>query len=124
MAAPAKFLFNADFAPNSGAERPLTPAELDAKFAEVEANGFRKGAAAAEAEASAEARRRSTAALESIGAATSGRTRDEALKNINEVVHMIIEEFLDEGRALPEGPADDVDVAEVSQEAPRIAVTV
>ncbi|HTS38914.1 MAG TPA: FliH/SctL family protein [Xanthobacteraceae bacterium] len=71
MAAPAKFLFNADFAPNSGAERPLTPAELDAKFAEVEANGFRKGAAAAEAEASAEARRRSTAALESIGAATA-----------------------------------------------------
>ena len=63
-------------------------------------------------------------ALESIGAATSGRTRDEALKNINDVVHMIIEESLAEGRALPEGPADDVQVTEVSKEAPRIAVTV
>jgi predicted RNase H-like HicB family nuclease len=63
-------------------------------------------------------------ALESIGAATSGRTRDEALKNINEVVHMIVEESLEEGRPLPEGPADDVEVAEVSKEAPRIAVTV
>ncbi len=63
-------------------------------------------------------------ALESIGAATSGRTRDEALKNINEVVRMIVEEFLEEGRALPEGPADDVEVVEISQKAPRIAVTI
>jgi predicted RNase H-like HicB family nuclease len=63
-------------------------------------------------------------ALESLGAATSGRFRDEALKDINEVVHMIVDEFLEEGRALPEGPAEDVEVAEISQEAPRIAVTV
>ena len=63
-------------------------------------------------------------ALEAIGAATSGRTRDEALKNINEVVRMIVEESLEEGRPLPEGPADDVEVAEVSKDAPRIAVTV
>ena len=40
-------------------------------------------------------------ALESVGAATS-----------------------EEGRPLPEGPADDVEVIEVSKEAPRIAVTV
>jgi predicted RNase H-like HicB family nuclease len=63
-------------------------------------------------------------ALESLGAATSGRSRDEALKNLNEVIHMIADEFLEEGRALPEGPAEDVEVAEISQEAPRIAVTV
>ena len=63
-------------------------------------------------------------ALESIGAATSGRTRDEALKNISQVVHMIVEESLEEGRPLPEGPADDVEIIEVSKEAPRIAVTV
>jgi predicted RNase H-like HicB family nuclease len=63
-------------------------------------------------------------ALESIGAATSGRTRDEALKNINQVVRMIVEESLEEGRPLPDGPAGDVEVAEVSQETPRIAVTV
>ena len=63
-------------------------------------------------------------ALESIGGATSGRTREEALKNINELVRMIVEEFAEEGRQLPEGPADAVEAAEISVEAPRIAVTV
>ena len=63
-------------------------------------------------------------ALESVGAATSGRTRHEALKNINEVVRMIVEESLEEGRPLPEGPTDDIEVADVSKETPRIAVTV
>jgi len=63
-------------------------------------------------------------ALVDIGAATSGRTKEEALARINEVVHMIVEEFIDEGRALPEGPADDVEVSEISKEEPRIAVTV
>ena len=63
-------------------------------------------------------------ALESVGAATSGRTRDEALKNINEVVRMIVEESLEEGRPLPEGSTDDVQGADVSKETPRIAVTV
>ena len=63
-------------------------------------------------------------ALESVGAATSGRTRDEALKNINEVVRMIVEEFIEEGRPLPESPADDVEVTEVSKDTPRIALTV
>jgi predicted RNase H-like HicB family nuclease len=63
-------------------------------------------------------------ALVNIGAATSGSTRDEALKNINEVVRMIVQEFIEEGTPLPEGPADSVDVAEISQEEPRIAVTV
>jgi predicted RNase H-like HicB family nuclease len=52
-------------------------------------------------------------ALESVGAATSGRTRDEALKNINEVVDMIVEESIEERRPLPEGPSDDVEVADV-----------
>jgi predicted RNase H-like HicB family nuclease len=63
-------------------------------------------------------------ALESVGAATSGRTRDEALKNINEVVRMIVEESLEEGRPLPEGSTDDVEGADVSKETPRVAVTV
>jgi len=63
-------------------------------------------------------------ALASIGGATSGRTREEALKNINEVVHMIVQELIEEGKPLPEGPADTVDVVEISEEAPRIAVTV
>jgi predicted RNase H-like HicB family nuclease len=63
-------------------------------------------------------------ALESVGAATSGRTRDEALRNINEVVRMIVEESLEEGRPLPEGSADDLEFADVSKETPRIAVTI
>jgi predicted RNase H-like HicB family nuclease len=63
-------------------------------------------------------------ALESVGRATSGRTREEALSKINEVVHMIVQEFTEEGKALPEGPEDSVEIEEVSQEEPRIAVTV
>ena len=63
-------------------------------------------------------------ALVKIGAAASGRTRDEALKNINEVVRMIVQEFIEDGKALPEGPHDSVEVEEVSQQEPRIAVTV
>jgi predicted RNase H-like HicB family nuclease len=63
-------------------------------------------------------------ALESLGGATSGRTKEEALNKINEVVHMIVQEFVEEGRPLPEGPEDSVEVAQVSDEEPRIAVTV
>ncbi|MBZ5624879.1 MAG: type II toxin-antitoxin system HicB family antitoxin [Acidobacteriia bacterium] len=63
-------------------------------------------------------------ALVDIGGATSGRTEEEALSNINEVVRMIVEEFREEGRPLPEGPADYVEVVEISKEEPRIAVTV
>ena len=63
-------------------------------------------------------------ALVKLGAAASGRTREEALQqNINEVVRMIVQEFIEEGKPLPEGPADSVDVAEISKEEPRIAVT-
>lgn len=63
-------------------------------------------------------------ALVDIGGATSGRTRDEALRNINEVVRMIVQEFVEEGTPLPEGPADAVEVAGIPMEEPRIAVTV
>jgi predicted RNase H-like HicB family nuclease len=63
-------------------------------------------------------------ALESVGGASSGRTKEEALNRINEVIHMIVQEFVEEGKALPEGPQDSVEVAIVSDEEPRIAVTV
>ena len=63
-------------------------------------------------------------ALECMGAATSGQTREEALRRISEVVHMIVQEFIEEGKPLPDGPEDFVEVEEVSQEEPRIAVTV
>ena len=63
-------------------------------------------------------------ALERLGGSTWGETREEALENINEVVHMIVQEFIDEGKSLPEEPRGSVDVHEVSLETPRIAVTV
>jgi predicted RNase H-like HicB family nuclease len=63
-------------------------------------------------------------ALESLGGATSGRTKEEALNNINEVVHLIVQELIEEGKPLPEGPNDSVEVEDISQEEPRIAVTV
>ena len=63
-------------------------------------------------------------ALESIGGATSGRTREEALHKINEGVRMIVDGLIEEGKPLPEGPEDSVQVEEVSSERPRIVVIV
>jgi predicted RNase H-like HicB family nuclease len=39
--------------------------------------------------------------LEHLGAATHGKTKEEALKNIQEVLQMIIDEFVEEGKPLP-----------------------
>ena len=39
--------------------------------------------------------------LEAKGAATWGNTRDEAIKNIQEVAQMVIEELLEDGEPLP-----------------------
>jgi predicted RNase H-like HicB family nuclease len=63
-------------------------------------------------------------ALESLGGSTWGETREEALRHIGDVIRMIVEESIEEGRPLPEGPRDSVEVYEVSQDQPRIAVTV
>ncbi len=63
-------------------------------------------------------------ALEHIGGSTHGSTREEALRHISEVVRMIVDELIEEGKPLPEGPDDSVEVEEVSEEQPRIAVTV
>ena len=41
--------------------------------------------------------------LESIGASTWGKTQEEALQYIHEVLAMIIEEFIEEGKELPTG---------------------
>ena len=40
-------------------------------------------------------------ALESIGASTWGETQVEAMKNIQEVLHMIVDEFVGEGKEIP-----------------------
>ena len=39
--------------------------------------------------------------LEHKGAATWGKSREEALRNIQEVMQMVIEEMLEDGEALP-----------------------
>ena len=54
--------------------------------------------------------------LEAQGAATWGYTRDEALRNIREVLEMIVAELVEEGKPVPVGVA-------VSEE-PLVAVTV
>jgi len=44
------------------------------------------------------------------GASTWGETKEEALKNIHEVLEMILEEFLEEGRPIPTGPENEIKV--------------
>ena len=62
-------------------------------------------------------------AFADIGAATSGRTKEEALRNLNEVLHMIVQELIEEGKPIPDGPADQVEVVEIPQDAPHIVIT-
>ena len=38
---------------------------------------------------------------EEIGASTWGKTKEEALRNITEVLSMILEEFVEEGKPIP-----------------------
>jgi predicted RNase H-like HicB family nuclease len=59
-------------------------------------------------------------ALEKQGAATSGRTREEALKHINEVVQLVVESMIEHDEALPAESAEDVQVTVE----PRVTVNV
>jgi predicted RNase H-like HicB family nuclease len=59
-------------------------------------------------------------ALEDRGASTWGATQAEAVKNIESVVHMVVESMFEHGETIPESPRDEV---EVTIE-PRVAVTV
>jgi flagellar assembly protein FliH len=73
MAAPAKFLFDTDFAkPDKARERAATAAEISEKVAEAEGRAYRAGYEAAQREAKAESDRRSALALEEIGIAVRG----------------------------------------------------
>ena len=58
--------------------------------------------------------------LETKGGATWGYTREEALKNISEVVQMTVESMLEHGELIPEGPASEVQVFSE----PKVAVTI
>ncbi|MEH2614042.1 FliH/SctL family protein [Bradyrhizobium sp. AZCC 1693] len=73
MAAPAKFLFDTDFAaPDRTRERAATAAEIAQKVAEAEARAYRAGYEAAQHEAKVESDRRSALALEEIGITIRG----------------------------------------------------
>ncbi len=58
--------------------------------------------------------------LEQQGASTWGTTQSEAVKNINDVVRMVVESMIEHGERIPEEPRNDV---EVTVE-PRVAITV
>ena len=58
--------------------------------------------------------------LEEKGGATWGYTKEEALKNIEEVVKMVVESLIAHGDPVPEEPSDQVQVFSE----PRVAVTV
>ncbi len=59
-------------------------------------------------------------ALEKYAAATWGYTREEGLKNIQEVVQMIMEELAEDEKSIPEFPEDEVQI--LSE--PRVIVTI
>ena len=40
-------------------------------------------------------------ALESVGASTSGDTREEAVQNIQQVLRLIVDELAEEGKEIP-----------------------
>jgi flagellar assembly protein FliH len=70
MAAPAKFLFDVDFAvPDKAREKSASPAEIAERIATAEAHAYRSGFDAAQREAKAESDRRAALALEQIGVA-------------------------------------------------------
>ena len=58
----------------------------------------------------------SVPALEYLGAATQGKTPEEALQNIQEVLPMILEELHEEGRPIPKEGV-------VESEEPLVTVT-
>ncbi len=70
MGAPAKFLFDMDFAaPAATKERQVTGAEIAQRIADAQAQAYREGFDAAQREAKTESERRGTLALEQIGIA-------------------------------------------------------
>lgn len=59
-------------------------------------------------------------ALEQYGGATWGNTQEEALKHIQEVVQMVVEELQEDAVPIPDTPRQDVEVSEE----PRVSVTI
>ncbi len=59
-------------------------------------------------------------ALEKYAAATWGYIREDALKNIQEVVEMVVQELVEDKETIPEEPSEDVSVSSE----PRVAVII
>lgn len=59
-------------------------------------------------------------ALLSQGASTWGNTQEEALKNLQDVVRIVLESLVEHGESLPEGPLSEVRISEE----PQVAVTI
>jgi predicted RNase H-like HicB family nuclease len=57
-------------------------------------------------------------ALENRGAATWGYTREEALKNLREVIEMTVEGMIEDGESIPEEPGIQIFLE------PRVAITI
>ena len=73
MAAPAKFLFDTDFAaPDRSREKAASAAEIAQKIAAAEAKAYQAGFDAGQREAKAESDRRVSLAMEEIGIAVRG----------------------------------------------------
>ena len=73
MAAPAKYMFDMDFAaPDKTREKAPTAADIAQKVANAEAKAYRDGFDAAQREAKVESDRRAALALEEIGIAIKG----------------------------------------------------
>jgi flagellar assembly protein FliH len=68
MAAPAKFLFDTDFAAGTPREPTVTVSEHGAKLAEADAAAYRRGFAEGQRDAEAEIGRRIAATFERIAA--------------------------------------------------------
>jgi predicted RNase H-like HicB family nuclease len=59
-------------------------------------------------------------ALKAQGAVTQGSTYEDALKNINEVVQMIVDELTEDGVPIPSGPSEEVEILDDT----RVAINV
>ena len=68
MSAPAKFLFDLDFAETNRPPKTISLADHASRVAEAEAEAYRKGFSAAEQQAAADNARHAAAALSQIGA--------------------------------------------------------
>ena len=59
-------------------------------------------------------------ALEKYAATTWGNTREEALRHIQEVIQMVLQELMEDQETIPHEPSEEV----IVYSEPRVAVTI